>query len=511
MRLIIFHYHLLPGGVTQVIISSVTSILKFIPEITEITLVCGKKENTEEILRKIKRSFPDETISPVNIKMEIIPEIGYLSECTDSPESEKIVKILTEKFSDGIWWIHNFQLGKNPFFTKALLAIAEKFPSIQMVMQIHDFPESARYQYIKELKSHIPHSLYPLSANVRYAVINPRDKKFLISAGIPDSMVFLLDNPVEDSRPLSVEPRDNELENYFYKTEQSYLPGQPILIYPVRTIRRKNVLEAGFISKILTEQFNLFVTLPGVSETEKHYSEQVESAFSEKLIHGVFASGIKGESAGIGYYRQIAASRAVLSSSVQEGFGYLFINALQWNKPLIARYLDILDGTENLFTNQNAQFYTGLFVPLSVKEQQLLKEAYNSKITGLSSILSENVLLKLKEQLSGIFHDNLVDFSFLPVEMQISFLKKLSEKSFQHEVRVINSNSLRKIEKLLFTSSRITQKPDLYRFTLKTHAEKIKDILDSFLIPVKIPDKKDINLNLLTTFARIDCLRLLYN
>ena len=54
VRLVVFHYHLLPGGVTQVIKSSAIAALKHIPGIEGITLVSGREENSGKLTAEIR-------------------------------------------------------------------------------------------------------------------------------------------------------------------------------------------------------------------------------------------------------------------------------------------------------------------------------------------------------------------------------------------------------------------------------------------------------------------------
>lgn len=294
-----------------------------------------------------------------------------------------------------------------------------------MVLQIHDFPECSRYEYVEQLKNYIDGSLYPVQDSIRYAVINSRDRKILTAAGIPEDSVFLLDNPVEEEEPLNGNDEAYiRLDKFFTDSQETYLPGKPILIYPVRTIRRKNVLEAGFLTKLLSFQANLFVTLPGISETEKTYSQTVEKAFADGLIKGVFGSGPKGEKAGFGFKEQIKASSAVISSSVQEGFGYLYVNALQWGKPLLARYLDILDGMMEVFADTGSLFYSNINVPLTEMEKEDLKKSYGMKIKSLERFLPDIAIAALEDQINTLLKKEHIDFSFLSVYRQLEFLKK---------------------------------------------------------------------------------------
>ncbi len=510
MKLTIFHYHLLPGGVTQVITSSVISMLKFIPDITEITLVCGREDNTDNVLGKIEKE------TGKKVKAAVIPETGYISDYEGNIESSKLEEELKSRFGGSVWWIHNYHLGKNPVFTDTLLKIAESSSPVKMVFQIHDFPECARYEYVKALNETTKgRNLYPVSENIRYAVINSRDKGILSSSGIPEELIYTLYNPVtealDEESPGTADKTYREMDRFFKETERSYLPGRPVFIYPVRSIRRKNVLEAGFLTRLFPEPVNLFVTLPGISDTEKRYSKQAERAFEEKLISGVFASGIKGDRGGFGFKRQIAASTAVISSSVQEGFGYLYINTVLWKKPLLARRLDIMSDIEELLPGKTTSMYERIMVPAGKSVIEEVTGAYGNKIKNLEAVLPPEAVSSLKDQLTSIVRGNLIGYSYLPVETQIEFLKKLGDTGFRSEAVSANSGILEKAEDTSFRDTAGAEVPDLERFSLKTHAAAAERILKSFGKDSNFNTKEDINRRILTTFAKIDYLRLLYD
>ncbi len=510
MHITIFHYHLLPGGVTQVILSSAVSILKYIPEITGITLVSGREENTKNVLAGIRNRIP----LSINkeIKVEIVQELQYLSEQSSIPDTNRMTKILTERFAPGVWWIHNFHLGKNPVFTKSLLTIAETRKDVRMVLQIHDFPECGRFQNINALGSYIHGHLYPQSNNVRYAVINNRDKLLLAKAGIHKESIFLLDNPVEKTEPLPFNSDTyKRIESFFSGIEPSYIPGAPILIYPVRSIRRKNTLEAGLLSRLLSRETNLFVTLPGTSESEKEYSNMVDYAFKENLIHGVFASGLKGQEKGFSFLEQVAASTGIISSAVQEGFGYLYINALQWGKPLFARYLDILVGTEQLFEHQQARFYREVKIPVSLEEKNELLEKYKSNFKRVSAIYPGLDVSDLSEELEVMLKEKFIDFSYLSPKMQLNTLKKLNDIGFLSEIRIMNKELLAGFEEILSPNYKKREKPDLERFSLLQHAATIKKILFTPDPGVKAAKNSQVSSNLLALFTKIEYLKLLYS
>ena len=366
--LIIFHYHLLPGGVTDVIRLSLQSFYRK-TAFQSITLVCGRDENIAPLnnyLNELRSSFPD---SRTALSIRIMCELDYLTTGRDPDQTETGLKELLLRLFGGeqtVWLIHNYHLGKNWKFTKALLALAEEEKQ-KMIFQIHDFPECGRFANLKILREHIEGSLYSLSDSVRYCVINKRDFDLLNNAGLPSDRLFLLENPLPET-DTSEKDTSGKNSSRIKKELIHYLPEKglfhengKIWLYPVRSIRRKNVLEGGFITALMENPVNLVVTLPGISPQEKPYSDLSEKAFAEGLIPGFWGTGLLPEESGITYRDMIQGADCIFSSSVQEGFGYMYLNAIVWNKPLIARHLDIMGGFIPLLSHYPAS-YTRLFV-----------------------------------------------------------------------------------------------------------------------------------------------------
>ena len=262
----------------------INSLLKYYPEPVKITIAAGIEENTEKVKNGLHR--PDD----VNIK--IIPEIYYRDSSLSFGEKE--VKALSEKllknFSGTVWWIHNFQLGKNPLFTAAVLYTIRNYPHQKFILHIHDFPECARYDNLESISIPLIGDPYPVLPNVVYCLINSRDRDKLIAAGIPEKQVLLLNNPVESTEPVEKPSEQqrlklrNDLFAYFRKDFPGLSEDGKILFYPVRSIRRKNILEAGLIASASEEAVNLIVSLPGVSSQERQYSDLCAESFSNGLI-----------------------------------------------------------------------------------------------------------------------------------------------------------------------------------------------------------------------------------
>ncbi len=497
--LTIFHYHLLTGGITQVVTASLSALLgsKKDPEITRVRLVCGVEEHTEEVLGKIRGAAEAAGREAIELEIAIVPELRYISEMEEIPTPETIVELMLDRFAGDIWWVHNYHLGKNPLFTEALLRIAERHPEQRMVFHIHDFPESGRFDNLELLYSQLSSPWYPIGAQIRYAVINGRDYSILHKAGVPEPQLFLLDNPVapkpqpapspDSEEDLSAEEAEDKqstasiIRDYCSSTSAFWEEGGKLALYPVRTIRRKNVLEAGLIVRLLPRPVNLLVTLPGVSAQQRDYSDFVGQCFAEELIPGAFPVGTFLDDIGIGFSDLTGSADMIISSSIQEGFGYLFLNALEWNVPLLSRDLDILDGMRGIFEGYPACFYSRLLVPIGEDSRIELFSEYQRKVLPqLEKTLFSSEVNAIEEEIREMCDADPIDFSFLSLKLQKEVLQRLANPTYRKEVEEANKEL---IESLAYTMEERTVDKSAEiadRFGPEAHAAEVRRILASF-------------------------------
>jgi len=444
-NIVIFHYHYLPGGVTDVVTSAVISYLQNSSIVDDIRIVSGRKDNLDKLLTKILNTAGKDKTK--RIQFDYLPSIDYLENLSENDTAETIKNELLNKYKSdkSIWWIHNYHLGKNPYFTKALLEISHS-ENQKMVFHIHDFPECSRYALLNRLKTHIKEDLYPQNSNIHYAVINARDYHYLRAAGIQREMITLLENPI---CPVTLEKGNRQntydkLTDSFSRTFPSWEAKSPYMLYPVRAIRRKNIAEAALIA-ILTDK-NIIITLPGVSDAEKQYSEKCEKIFTDGLSPGIFGIGYAIDDLGISFEQLISSSSMIVSTSVQEGFGYLFLNSLNWGKPLFAKDLDILDSFKDSFKGFPSSFYDHFKIHLNKEEKELLIESYRIKIESLNRQTKLSSKSELLYKFTQIIDKKYTDFSYLSLNMQISILNKLKKnKRFLQNCRRYNGTHIKKI------------------------------------------------------------------
>ncbi|MDT8298455.1 MAG: glycosyltransferase family 1 protein [Spirochaetaceae bacterium] len=509
MKIALFHYHLKPGGVTDVVIYSSRAILTGFKNLTELRLVTGESEGTELVMSRIREGFDRDTAD--KLRLDILEELAYVED-GNAPDMTKLSQRLEARYDEEtLWWVHNYHLGKNPSFTGALMAVATAGRR-DMLLHIHDFPECGRPENLAKLDAVMEIPPYPTGSRIRYAVINERDRRILADSGLKDS-VTLLPNPVPltPNAPSDPETLRTALTELCASDNPGYIPGAPNLLYPVRAIRRKNVLEAALLVRLMEEPVNLILTLPGISAQERGYSELVEKAFRDGLIQGVWCPGSTGDQR-LEYPKLASSCDAVISTSVQEGFGYLFLNALHWRKPLLSRYLDILDGVLDLFGDYPRRFWADFRVPSTQELADKTQEAYLKKIRTLETTLPDKSIKSTISSVSKLAAGGGIDISYLSVEDQLAALESArDDDQWREEARNLNRELLDSIEKTLKA-----RPPDMDRiiesqFGSGAFNRAFGELVEGFGLKTPTPSPVKIRESVKKAFGRIDYMRLLYD
>jgi hypothetical protein len=474
MKLAVFHYHLRQGGVTGVVTQACIALGLHSDAVDEVILITGSEENTDAVISRIRSASPG-----LAVEVRVHPEVGYVSEQSDvsMPQLEaRIVSILTENYlsEDIVWWVHNYHLGKNPAFTSALIDVLETEPGQRAIFQIHDFPECARFENLAELRAHVTGSVYPVLPNLAYATINLRDRHLLTEAGIPDSAVVALPNPVSapsaagapsaGAAPGGTVARGPDRREVLHRLGAAcgdrfprFDPDGLLVLYPVRAIRRKNVLEAGFLTRLLNTELsppaNLILTLPGTSPLEKPYSDMVEAAFEGGILPGMAGIESEVEAAGLSFEDLARTADLVVSTSVQEGFGYAFFEAPLRGTPLAARYLDVLNGLDHLFEGHVHAFYRELRVPFESPSidsiRAILRVRYDEYLDRASQSMPDATRRRVAAEIGEMLDAATIDFSFLMPQIQYAYAKDLADEGFANEVRSLNFEVIGPLLKLL--------------------------------------------------------------
>ncbi len=322
-RLIIGHYHLKDGGVTQVIKREITALQNSNTSM-ELFLITGDNRNEQ---------FDGVTLVQIE-------ELNYLScenispsEITQKRDSlkQKLLKYITPKTA---LHFHNPTLGKNPILTEVLQQLANR--EVKLLYHCHDFAEdrpSMMKEYTTYFKKQVTNSLeemlYPDRENVSYLFANRDDMKRDSFREMALAKQIYMGNPVTVSK---VEATKEELA-----PQLQVDPQKKWFLYPVRAITRKNIGEYLLLSLLNPEEAEWFITLaPQNPDEQKIYDRWVTLAEELKLpIHFNVAQKVAFE-------KLLFTADTVVTTSIREGFGMAFLEPWLLDTPVIGRDLPMV-------------------------------------------------------------------------------------------------------------------------------------------------------------------------
>jgi glycosyltransferase involved in cell wall biosynthesis len=337
VHLAVLHYHLNRGGVTNVIAGHLRALDGTgAPGAGRVALIYGgRREDWPVDLVPALRNL--------DVSLHAVPELDY--DRGDPPRPEILAGRLRHLL-DGLGLapattmlhFHNPSLGKNVSLPGAIRTLAEA--GYGTLLQIHDFAEDFRPAEYRRLVAttgagspgELAASLYPQAAHVHYAVLNRRDAGLLLAAGVPETRLHLLPNPVPGPGPSS--PREAARRTL---AETFGIPeDHRLVLYPVRGIRRKNLGEALLWSVLAGEGTAVGVTLPPLNPVEQPAYNRWK-AFAVEL--GLSCSFELGSPGRLRLEESLAAADLVLTTSLAEGFGLVFLEPWLAGRGVVGRDL----------------------------------------------------------------------------------------------------------------------------------------------------------------------------
>lgn len=354
MRVAIIHYHLRRGGVTRVLEFCVPSLAAAGHEVVILT------------------GEPPVDGSALAGYSVIVPELAYDSNL-EPGDGSALMSIVSEAALDSlgghpdIWHVHNHHLGKNFHVTAMVGALARR--GDHLLLQIHDFPEDGRpvnyscQRFVAENSgADLSGYLYPQNGrgSIHYAVLNSRDEQVLEASGLRDTHLHSLPNPVPGHQDSSCDRRKSEST---VRNEIGCGDNSRFLLYPSRSIRRKNIGEIilwGLISSRMGHPYHIGLTLkpenPDALEIYTGWRDWVEEV--DMPVH--FEMGLDSRWS---FRDLLAACDGFISTSVAEGFGLPFLEPWILGKGIVGR--DIPDITID-FKNAGMDFGRGLYESIQV-------------------------------------------------------------------------------------------------------------------------------------------------
>ncbi len=338
MKLVLVHYHLNRGGVSQVLVNHLRALNCVLKQPLEVLVLSGPRAVgwPEGLAGQLER---------ICLQRVALPGLDYQELATDHQRRcllREVEQLLGQRgFQPGetILHIHNHSLGKNTVLVPLVHHLARA--GFHLVLHIHDFAEDYRPENYARLRQSVTglkpaaagvRWAYPQAHHVHYAVLNDRDYQILRGAGVAAERLHLLPNPV---LPPQLEADRQQARQ---KLQQQFgLPVQaPFLLYPVRGIRRKNLGEMLLWSLTAPQGAAVGITLAPLNPAEQpRYRFWVQQA-RQLGLPVVFECG---ESGGLSFAENLAAADWLLNSSVAEGFGMVFLESALFGRELRGRDL----------------------------------------------------------------------------------------------------------------------------------------------------------------------------
>jgi glycosyltransferase involved in cell wall biosynthesis len=341
LNLVVLHHHFRPGGVRRVIELATPHLVAHWPErVREVVLATGEAPD-ETWLVHFRDRLPG-----VRVRVRVEPAFGYAS------EMRLPAKTLRERVRDGLEallrevthdncliWAHNLGLGRNLYLARDL-TFACHVGGPPLILHHHDWWFENRWHLFAAMcepgfrkLDAVASAILTSSPNIAHAAINQADAAVL-EKHLP-GLAGWLPNPVEPEPP----PPPARVAAARAWLREQLGEDAPVWLLPCRLLRRKNIAEALLLTRWLRPEAWL-VTTAGVSSAEEQpYADALESAARThgwRLRLGMLQSDESGKPS---VPELLAASEAVLLTSLQEGFGLPYLEAAAAGRPLLARLL----------------------------------------------------------------------------------------------------------------------------------------------------------------------------
>lgn len=466
MRLAIVHYHLQLGGVTRVVRHILTALEK---EDVNIVVLTGQPPAAVDWLGEYR----------------IIPGLLYEQERPPVSANELAAQIehsATEALGGrpDLYHVHNHCLGKNLALPGAVHILAAR--GCPMLLHLHDFAEDGRpgnYRLMLEKiggarVSELSRLLYPVGGHIHYGFLNSRDRSCLQKAGGVDTHLHLLPNPV-----------DLELDVQLKMIDKPRC--QPLVLYPTRAIRRKNLGEFLLLSAIASGDYHFATTLGPENPGERWRYEQWQRVSADLDLPVTFELGTK---VGSSFPDLLQQAEALVTTSVAEGFGLAFLEPWLVRRPVCGRDLPEITNEFRLQGIELPWLYMRFSIPVGwLGLTRILERGRSGLLKSLAAYgrkCKDSDFERLRE---SWIQQGGVDFGRLDEAMQEEVLRRVTASP--NEIPALEPSALPDFsnkEKVIETNRRRLKE----KYSLKEYGRAIskcyQQIADSEITPLEALD-----------------------
>ncbi|QDT12867.1 glycosyltransferase family 4 protein [Planctomycetes bacterium K23_9] len=337
MNIVVLHCHFERGGVTQV----VENHLRFLcacDAVNQVLLISGNRigglsNQTRQSVMHVgidamdydSLEKPSATLDPR--ASSLATQIGdALASHQCTPENTVL------------HW-HNHSLGKNVAAPAAIARLAHR--GWRFLLHVHDFAEDNRPQNYSHIvrssaadsAADVDRFLYPTADQIHYASLTKTDLSVFAKLGVPEQQMHCLPNSV--TMPERELP-DRETALKKVRNSLNLPEDARWCLYPVRGIRRKNVGEFLLLSRWLPTNTFAGITLRPTTPVEARSYQRWKTIAACVAPGALFDVGHQDN---LSFAENVAASDYVLSPSVAEGFGMVFLEPWLMNRCVVARNL----------------------------------------------------------------------------------------------------------------------------------------------------------------------------
>ncbi len=330
MKVALVHYHLEPGGVTRVIECASRAMWGAGIGHVILTGKTAARRGMELPVREVAGLGYGDSLSPqallAGLRAAAAAALGGMPD---------------------LWHFHNHSLGKNQAVTEVVSLLAAD--GERLLLQIHDLAEDGRPENAPLLNGCA--NPYPIASHVHYAFINTRDLRRFTGAGLPEGNAHLLANPCSEDRPATRSDSD-----------------VPLLLYPVRGIRRKNLGELLLLMLLAPPGSRAAITRAPhnplwrpIHDDWRSFAWELELPVDFDVVDRM--APVSGGDCSFDSW--LGHATHLVTTSVAEGFGMVHLDALAWRKPLLGREIPHLAADLQKSGVHVGAFYQKIGIPAS--------------------------------------------------------------------------------------------------------------------------------------------------
>ncbi|MEM1063655.1 MAG: hypothetical protein AAGJ97_15125, partial [Planctomycetota bacterium] len=209
-------------------------------------------------------------------------------------------------------------------------------------------------------------------------------------------------------------------------------PDRPFWLYPVRGIRRKNLGEIVLLS-VLKPDVTFGISLAPTNPVERPFFDRWRDFAAARGLPVLFDVGGAGK---LSFEQNLAASDALVTTSVAEGFGMVFVEPWLIGRPLYGRDLPEILHDDAGRVMRYPNLYERLPVALNTDERRAYRDAVAFQAARLATAYGRRAPddAEIERAVSSKFDDaDAIDFADLDEPLQERVIDRLIEDDAARE------------------------------------------------------------------------------